>query len=542
MRITAARVGRLTVTAADVRPNLDRRQLAGTLLRYGEVGNTSAGPLRVDDPGALTFPADLTSLPLTLEHDRPYTVRGHLAVLDDNDERIYIVAGVSDDEDGDAALQEAADRTRAAFSFDLEDAEVRDGVIVAGRVVAIGQVREPAYNSARIDQIAASQTPATQGENMTEEQRRRLAELRAQETLTQAEAAELAQLAALEADENAGDDGEDEAEEEDNGQQPAGQQVAASVPAVPSGVPRRRAPARTRSRSLQQVVREVTAALAPGGGGPQAITAALSDIVNSDHVDTIQQPAWSGELWSGLAYEPEFTSLLNSGTLTNWNGQGWRFTKKLGISDYAGDKAAIPSDTVTTESSSYEAARMAVGVDIDRKFYDFPNEGFVNSLFEQVRESWTMQLDAKVRAWIVSNAVPVLEDDGVTPTAEATLLKAAARAMMALKRRKVGKATFIVVNDEDYFTLLDMTEFDVPAFLNLWGINPANFVSSDQVAAGKVLAGVRQTGTVRTLPGSPVRVSAQNLANGGVDEAFFGYWAIEEHHTSGIASVAFQPA
>jgi hypothetical protein len=45
---------------------------------------------------------------------------------------------------------------------------------------------------------------------------------------------------------------------------------------------------------------------------------------------------------------------------------------------------------------------------------------------------------------------------------------------------------------------------------------------------------------LRTLPGSPIRVSAQHIANGGVDEAFFGYWAIEEHHNSGIVSVAYK--
>jgi hypothetical protein len=126
--------------------------------------------------------------------------------------------------------------------------------------------------------------------------------------------------------------------------------------------------------------------------------------------------------------------------------------------------------------------------------------------------------------------------------AQNTLLKAVAVAVRSLKRRRVGQATWVKVNDDDYFSLFSITNMDVPAFLALLGVAPENIQSDPDVPAGTVLAGVRQAATVRTLPGSPIRVEAQNLTRAGIDEAFFGYWAIEEHHTSGISKATFTPA
>jgi hypothetical protein len=125
--------------------------------------------------------------------------------------------------------------------------------------------------------------------------------------------------------------------------------------------------------------------------------------------------------------------------------------------------------------------------------------------------------------------------------AQDSLLKAVAVAVRSLKRRRVGNATWVFVNDDDYFTLFSITQLDVPAFLKLLGVEPENIRSSEDIPEGTVLAGVRQAATVRTLPGSPIRVEAQNLTQGGIDEAFFGYWAIEEHHKEGIAKATFTP-
>lgn len=595
----------LSIAGAAITASAPSRTLAGPLVRYGVPGRTSRGMLRVR-PGALRFPEDLGRVKLTREHDRN-TSRGFLTQLHDTTTEMRVAVQASSGPEGDDALREAQDRTRDAFSFDVVDATIDGDEITDALVIAIGQVGIPAYDDARIDTIAASNHT---GEVMTPEQRARLAELAAMNSRTPEQETEFADLQAAAVAEVTR---EAPAEEPAPAEAPAAPAAvaasavtASATPAVPAGVPAPTSTTTTRRRgtALQQVVEDITAALNPSNGNTMAdITAALADITHTAQSGNIEQPQWVGELWSGLEYEPEWSDLFAQDTLTHYEGKGWRFVQKLAIADYAGDKAAIPTGTVTTEPVEWVAARMAVGVDVDRKFYDFPNQGLVEDLVKQVRESWEIQKDAKVRAFVLANAVAGTRTAQVTTTAASTtvtaatgtfsaadvgatitgtgipaaatiaahvnsgqvtisaaatatgtvtatigaqagtLLKAAARLSIILKRRRVGRASWIVVNDEDLFTLLDVAEKDVPAFLELWGIDAKNFRSSPDVPRGTVVGGARQSAKWRQLPGSPIRVSAQHLANGGVDEAFFGYWAIEEHHNSGIATVQYkQPA
>lgn len=525
----------LSISAvSSVTASTSSRTLGGIVVRYGEYGRTSAGRLKVR-PGALRFPERLSDVKLTFEHDRDKS-RGYLALVQDSPTELRAALKVSDGPDGDAALLEASDRTRDGLSYDVVDATIEGDELVDALVIAIGQVGIPAYSTGRIDSIAASLNDPNERETpMTPEQIERLAALRALETLTQDEALELIELIAAE---------QNHPGEPDTAETPAAADaaVAASLATIPAGVPRRRpnahtpttpsAPARTAPRGLDTFVDTIVAAFKPGGGGGAAITAALSDVTNSAH-PAVSAPAWSGELWSGVQYESMFVPLLASGTLTNFEGKGWRWVTKPVMADYAGDKAAIPSGPLATEPSEYEAARLAVGHDIDRKFYDFPDAGFLRGYVEAVAESTAMQLDDKAEAFIVAEAV------AIPGAASTSLLKAAARIANRVRRARLGRASFVLVNEDDHEDLMDVTEADVPAFLELFGINPGNLVPSSLVLPGTVVAGVKNAATFRTLPGSPIRVSAQHIANGGIDEGFFAYWAIEQHHTGAILSTTF---
>ena len=554
-RVTAAHAGpALRLVGGRVTASTTTRQLGGVVLRYGDVGRTNRGPLRVL-PGALRLPADLADVKLTREHDRSSS-RGHLVAWEDDGTQIRASFRVSDGPEGDVALVEASDRTRDGLSYDVIDAVIEGDTITSARVIAVGQVGIPAYDHMRIDHIAAS----TPGDTMlTEQLLARLAELQLLETPTDDEKAELDALLALAAlyptpaPETAPEPVLADATTASTPNEPTPRPAPARrSPAVPTGIPAP-APRPTSSTTTQQrpgyafatFVREMTQAMR--GSGPArhvAVSAALADITHSQHTHIIEPPAWSGELWSGLVYEPEFSDLFTPGELTNWEGIGWRFTNKLEMKDWAGDKTEIPTSTVGTEPSGYEAARAAVGVDVDRKFFDFPNEGFVSGLFEQFREGWEILRDDKHRAYIVAQAVPAetYSAAGVangTLAAQPSLLKAAAAGMRALKRRRVGKGNWVLVNDDDLFTLLDINEHSLPTFLDLWGVEPRDFRSSMRIPKGSVYVGKREAATSRVLPGSPIRVEAQNLTRGGIDEAAFGYWAIEEHHTSGIARTTF---
>lgn len=521
---------RIKLLAGSISADLTRRTLTGTVYRYGEIGQTSAGPLGVH----ASFAPPPVGLPVTLEHDRNI-VRGAIAMVDNTAERLRVAVRVVDGTLGDQALAEAGDRSRSAFSLDIEDAEVADGLIVSGRWEALGQVENPAFNSARIDQIAASSNGKETSSMLTAEQRARLTELQARTDLNASETAELNALTVLAGD-NPDQAPADQAPADQTPAAPAASAtpVAASMPAVPAGVPRPGASTQPRANggAMRAFVDGVMAALQHGGGGASAIQAAFSDVTNSAN-SAIEAPAWSGELWSGLQYEAKFTPLFNSGDLTSWTGAGWRWVQKPQMQDYAGDKAAVPSNALSTEPGSYEAARMACGHDFDRKFVDFPGgAAFLQSAAEAAREDWAVKLDAKVEAYIIAQAAA----SGVAPGA-GNVVQRLARLVRYVQRQRLGRTPFIILNDNDYDRLFDISNTDLPAFFELTGVKPEQIVDSANVPADTAIAGAKQAATVRTLPGSPIRVDAQALANGGVDTAFFGYWAIEEHHTAGIVSM-----
>ena len=614
-RITAGRItasAGLQIAASALTAEPERRTLSGLAIKYGVPGRTSAGLLKVR-AGALKFPDDITRVKLTKEHDRGDS-RGYLLAMSDGPDGIRMSFKASDGPEGDAAIREAQDKTRDGFSFDVVDAVIEGDEIVSALVVAVGQVGIPAYADTRIDDVAASQTPAapgeatttTEGNSMTEEQIARLAELRALPTLTQEEAAELATLVALEESTQASATDDDTDAASAAPAAPAAPSATASaatvIPAVPAGHTVTAGAARDTTDAYRARLNLAAERVARGDNLAQAITAAFGEVTHTANTDNIEQPAWSGELWSGVDYEPIWSDLYNSGPLTNWKGEGWRFTSKIEMADYAGDLNDVPGDTVTTEPSAYVAARMAVGVQIDRKYFDFPNADFINSLMKQFAESWTKQLDGKVKTYTTTNAVFATRKitvgktnadatitapagsfsaadvgrkitgsgipanatiasvtnsgsaelsanatngttvEAVIEAASTNLLKVVGRLVQAGRATQLGNLTGVVVNDDDLFELLDVTNDDVPRWLDLWKIDPTNFRTDSTIARGTVYGLVKPAATLRTLPGSPIRVNAQALAVGGVDEAAFGYWAVEKHHVAGVLKASYVPA
>jgi hypothetical protein len=540
---------RLTLTAAATQVDTTRRMLRGTVYRYGEEGQTSAGPLQVG-LRALDWPDDVTTVGLTKEHDRGI-VRGFLALVDDTDERLYVAAKVVDGPLGDEALAEAASRERAGLSFDIEDAIVENGVITAGRVVAIGQVAEPAFNSARIDQIAAAANPGSgatrKGEPMTEEQRRRLEELRTKNARTPEEETEYQSLITLAVDQAVAPAEPPAAQPAAPAAAAAPQPVAASLPAVPSGIPSVRPATRTAPVSeLQDFVERIAAAWTrnkmQGDGAVmnavnQVITAALADVTQTG-VGAVERKQWIGELWDGIEYQPMFLPLLGSDGMDNFSGIGWHWTTKPVAVDYAGDKAAITTAGIAVAADNWSAARVVVGHDIDRKFFDFPGEdnaAFIRSYLQACAEAIIKQLDAKALAYIIGAGNFTLTAGG----AGLGVLAAVATGKVALTNAMMGSAEWALVNDQDYLGLMSVTASNVPAFLELIGIPPEKMIPTSSVATKSAFTGVRNAAAFRTPKGQPFKVEVQNVPNGGIDLVSFAYWATEKHTALGIQKVTW---
>jgi hypothetical protein len=279
---------------------------------------------------------------------------------------------------------------------------------------------------------------------------------------------------------------------------------------------------------------EVSAALArvfTHASRPE-LEAALSDITNTAIYETVGQDSYVGKLWEAKQYNRRFVDLLRPGTLTSWRIRGWKWGVKPVVADYAGDKAAISSNSPTVIPVEEEAARLAGGHDLDRKFKDFGDTEFLEAYFQAMTESYAVQSDAKALAFILASAS--------TPAGNATasggdVLDGAILASSLLEELTDGaQPDYFLVNRADVRELGGVTENDRKAYLELFGVDFAKFRASSSVPAGTVIGGMKGAGTFYELGGSPIRVEAVDVANGGIDEALFGYWGTILHDANGI--------
>ncbi len=143
------------LTAADTK----RRTIAGRVVTWDEVGNTSGGPAKFA-AGSLTAADDVV---LRLEHDRTRPI-GRALSLAEGREGIDAVFSVATTSAGNDALVEASEGYRNGLSVGVLVVESHvddDGtvVITAGDLEEVSLVTHPAIDSARVTDVAASEQP-----------------------------------------------------------------------------------------------------------------------------------------------------------------------------------------------------------------------------------------------------------------------------------------------------------------------------------------------------------------------------------------------
>lgn len=155
------------LTAADS----ERRVIAGRIVTWGEIGNTSQGPTR--------FAKDSIDLEddvkLLREHDRstPLGRATRITELEDGLEASFRIIGTAA---GNDALVEASEQLRDGLSVGVEVLESEydsDGtlVVTASRLDEVSLVHSPAIDSARVDRVAASEaSPEEEAEPEEEEE------------------------------------------------------------------------------------------------------------------------------------------------------------------------------------------------------------------------------------------------------------------------------------------------------------------------------------------------------------------------------------
>jgi HK97 family phage prohead protease len=158
----------ITLTAADSK----RRTLTGRIVSWDEKGFTSAGAT-VFEKDSIDFSKPIK---LLLEHDRTRPI-GKMIDVTADDQGIEATFKVAATIAGDDSLLEAAEGLRDGFSVGVKINEWKneEGVlrIKASSLQEVSLVTEPAIDSARVAEVAASETPenseATAEETTTEE-------------------------------------------------------------------------------------------------------------------------------------------------------------------------------------------------------------------------------------------------------------------------------------------------------------------------------------------------------------------------------------
>ncbi len=140
----------ISLTAADS----ERRIISGRIVTWNEEGNTSAGRTMFK-AGSITP----KNVKLLLEHDRTRPI-GRVIEMTETPQGIDAKFKIANTTAGSDALEEAQTQLRDGFSVGISvDAwDNKDGVLVvsAGKLDEVSLVAEPAINSARVSDVAAS--------------------------------------------------------------------------------------------------------------------------------------------------------------------------------------------------------------------------------------------------------------------------------------------------------------------------------------------------------------------------------------------------
>lgn len=494
------------------------RRVRGYLIPWDELSRKSVTtePIKFKR-GSLKLPRSPHAAKLNKDHSQVHPL-GNGAFFAEHDKGLYCEFDIDDTEDGDQWLADHGDHVQLS-------AEVRD------------LVREGEYGTATL--TGASLVPAGAFAS---------AGLFALAEVGEEEATEAASAATEEPEEPAE---EEEEETVPEAQIPTG--LPAPAPVVV--VEKKKEPTRGEMFAAIEAVHRGNASMDTVQKVQQFMAMersalfALSD-VDYDGTDGVgakmTRPAWIGEVLDGTTYAQKFAPLFGQQTLTALNMSGWKWGTKPEGATWAGNKAAISSNTPTITPVTEAATRWAGGHDIAREHIDFNTPGFFDAYNAAMRESFDRWLDITiVLTEALAGATDLEADDpaGLDIGAGLSAIIDGAASIVAAGLTP----TSAVVSPELWKSIAKIPQSDVLGYLNAqmsitgtgsldgFQVIPAG---TGQLTAGHVLVIARGAADVYTLPGSPIRAEAQNIANGGIDVGFFGYGGFLIKNAAGIVDVS----
>ena len=531
------------IEAGSLYADLTERIVTGLLLPYGELGTTNLGKFAVER-GAVTIPADPDVVTLNVQHEREEPV-GRAVELTETPAGIVGTFRIAKTPEGDTVLAEISEGSRSKLSAEVKNVVIRSRKAVSGVLFGAAVVEQGAFPSAALMAEYAADTEM-ETESMAD------STLKAEIVEVLEESAETIAVVADEAptevvvdtvDPETGevletvyepvDDTKEE--EEDMGAATApetlqAQKAAPKTESLAAFVSNMSATARNGKASMFAEIAKSDKAEAA-----TSLFAALDDIafdgVGSVGVNTAQ-PQWLGELWLGKTYERKYIPLIGSATLTNLTMDAWRWVTRPEVAEWDGNKTAVPTNTPTTEPVSVVAQRFAGAHDWAREFRDFGRTDVIESALRLMTESYARITDEATLDGLILGATDV-EQTG------STVWEHIMDGVDAVY--DVATPTFAILA-KDLYRQLILTEDSsklayLSAELGLDSGTAAGFriMPSAQLTAGTLLVGAREAATSYELGGSPIRVEATNVVNGGFDIGLFGYHAVNVGTPTGIA-------
>ena len=495
----------MAITAADVAS----RTISGTIVTWNERGNTSVGPT--------VFAKDsiaMKNVKLLLEHDRTRPI-GRLASFDISDTGITAEFVLAKTFAADDALEEAATGLRDGFSVGamINEWSNDNGVmkITSASLEEVSLVTDPAIDSARVSEVAASENETSQEENSepaTADSDQPTEGEQVSDTTVPAPAEETVEAAKVEA--------------------------AAPRPAFFTA-PRLEF---TKAKYLEASVR----AKVFGDDASRQYVLAADDTTsnNAGLIPTRQLTEIINPLSN--ADRPAVDS-ISSGVLPD-AGMTFEIPKITAVPTVGeeAEEATIDETGMTNEFLSVSVKKYAGGQEFSVELLDRSSPAFFDELVRQMEFAYAKATDVAVIAGLVAGGT-----DGGNRTLDASgILDFVSDASVAVYKATLGTATNILVSPEQWGALMNLADNGRPIYQNLIGNSNQGGNLTGQSVRGNLLglnlrvsrnlATAAPTGDNSLIIINPdaytwyessrFRLETNVVATGQIKVAYYGYGAL----------------
>jgi HK97 family phage major capsid protein len=493
----------MVVTAADT----VKRTISGTIVTWNEQGNTSVGPT--------VFAADsieMKPVKLLLEHDRTRPI-GKLMSHEVTPNGIVATFKIANTMAGEDALVEATEGLRDGFSVGAQINEWTNNkgtmLITSATLDEVSLVTDPAIDSARVSEVAASENeapkedsaPATaEADNPTEGEQ-------VSDTTVPAPAEETVEAAKVEA--------------------------AAPRPAFYTA-PRLEF---TKAKYLENSVR---AKLGDDAARQYVMAADDTTSNNAGLIPTRQLTEIINPLSN--ADRPAVDS-VSSGVLPD-AGMSFEIPKLTAVPTVGeeAEAAAIDETGMTNEFLSVSVKKYAGGQTFSVELLDRSSPAFFDELVRQMEFAYAKATDVAVIAGLVAGGT-----DGGNRTLDAAgFLDFVSDASVSVYKGTLGTATNILVSPEQWGNIMNLADAGRPIYQNLIGPSNQGGNLSGGAVRGNVLglnlrvsrnlATAAPTGDNSIIIINPdaytwyessrFRLQTNVALNGQIEVAYYGYGAL----------------